>query len=216
MNLGFLRSALPLVAPILIGLSAFAITVSLGPQQPTGDIEIEAAPKDVKVMANGEAIGTGKSTLPPGRYKIEVTKKGFESQSEDITITESDSIYLGFVLEPNTEDTRGWYDARPRDKSRAEGIAGRNADARSSRSTQNNTLLQMLPYEFGDGNRGIIRLDTGTAVDNSDETAVYITAKTPEARQTALTWIRGQGYNPGDMDIVFYDAQTKFITDKDY
>ena len=66
--------------------------------------------------------------------------------------------------------------------------------------TEKNLLINELPFISGGF---VFEINTGRPLVDTGQSAIYITAKSPEARKLALKWIRAGGYDPAEMDIVF-------------
>lgn len=205
LQLARLKLFTKLIAPVLMCVIGFSVVVSLG-QHTKHDtfLQLEVAPKGAHITLDGKGVKGGKHTTIPGVHTITFSRSGFATQTEKIALTNGQTIYKGVVLLSNTAKTQNWYNKRPADQKIAEGISSHTSDYKSDTATASNGLLQYLPA-IGGGFE--YQIDYGVSLDSKhpDETGIYITAATPQARQDAMTWIRTSGYNPANMDIQFND-----------
>lgn len=191
-------------------VAGYAFATSFGPKSPSGTLTVEAAPSGAAITIDGKKARVGKSTVPAGQHSVQATKDGFDKQVQIIAVKDGDSVEVGFILDPSAESTKDWYDKHPDDQKLAEGISSHVADYTSSANTKANSLLQLLPVSYSDGQGGSVSIDYGKPVGNSQEQGVYISTNNPEDRQDALTWIRNRGYDPATMDVVFYSESNPF------
>ena len=107
-------------------------------------------------------------------------------------------FFIGFVLtRPNTKATT--------DPFQGEAASGKAFDQQVSTSQKSSPIISVLPAvdpEF--------RIDYGQSVlfpNQSGAIALYIKADTPDGRVQAVAWIRNNGFDPSDYEIIFTDLQ---------
>jgi hypothetical protein len=194
--------------PAMFGLG-YAMTRH-GPPK-SSIIKIEAAPEGAKTSIDGKRSHVGENKAVPGKHTITISRDGFKQQSKSTTTGVGEIAYIGVALTPNSSETSNWYDDHPNDQKLSDGIASHSSDYTSEKASQKNTLLQQLPLSFG-GASGEIKLESGIPIVGSSEPAVYVTAATPGDRQSVLAWMRNNGYEPANMDMVFNDINTTFLS----
>lgn len=200
-----------LVIPIFLLISFWAgYVMSFAETPKDSSVTIEAAPSDSEILIDGNNAEGGKTNLPVGTHKITASRDGFSAQSRTITTKFGDKLYVGFILKSSSEDTTNWYENNPSESQLAESISGRVSDYDSQSSARKNSLLQLLPFSYGDGHGGTVDISSGIPLSGTDQPAVYITADTPSDRQDALTWIKNNGVDPSIMDIVFYNELNNY------
>ena len=197
----YLQKLLFIISLPIAFLIGYFVTLQSPPHNSA--ITIEAAPRSSTVKIDGKTVDTGTNKIVAGKHTIEVSHDGFDSQSQTVSTSVGQTAYAGFVLSPNSPDTKNWYQDITEDQKLSETISSHVSDYNSHQATQANSLLQELPVSFGDGHGGLVTIDSGVPVQGSSQPAVYVTAQTPADRQSALDWMRSNGYNPATMDIVF-------------
>ncbi len=170
----------------------------------TANLQIEVAPSKSTLTINGNNSKGGSIKVKPGKYDISVSKKGFVTQSQAINIIASESKFVGFVLVPNTPETKDWYQFNQSDNYKAQGISSTLATSSSSDALKQLPFIQELPY-IGPGY--YYRVDYGYLDSNAQGSPVVFISSasnvTHQARQAALTWIREKGYDVSDFKVVF-------------
>lgn len=164
-------------------------------------IVVTIAPTDSKVSINGKHGRSGTNRVKPGAYTVTVSKKGFSSVSQKVSVKKGDKKTVGIALSPNSAATSNWYLKHPDDARIAEGISSNNNDKLAQQSKQNAPLIQLLPFVGG----GLeFRVDYGNLPGSQSGTPViYITAPSPQAQQDGLNWINSLGYDLSNYNIKF-------------
>lgn len=201
-----------LVLPAAMLLFFYAgYSLALHKPSKNSSLKIEAVPKDTVITVDGNPARTGNVAVTPGTHTVEAFRGGFEDQSQTINTQINNTTYVGFVMEPDSEETVGWYKQYPADNKLAEAISSRQYDQQTSTAVEQNSLLQQLPVRYGDGHGGLIVIASGVPIKSSGPPAVYIHGSLPADRQSALQWIRSNGFNPATMDIVFPEALGDYL-----
>ncbi len=107
-------------------------------------------------------------------------------------------LILGVTTRTQTNNTKS-----TQEKERAGGTSYQEKDAAVRAKSSIVDKLPALGLYF--------RIDYGKSLvspDSNDSVALLIKAPDPQARQEALTWIRSQGYDPSDLEIIFRDLQS--------
>lgn len=182
-----------ILSAVLLGYYASTF-ITLYPQ---GYADILVAPSGSEVNLDGKRSTAGKHKLPIGKHTASITKNGFKPLTQSFEIKEGQTITVAGVLESEEEN---WYEEHPDQSRLAESIQSQLNDNQAENETEKNLLINELPFISGGF---VFEINTGRPLVDTGQSAIYITAKSPEARKLALKWIRAGGYDPADMDIVF-------------
>jgi PEGA domain len=174
----------------------------------TARLEVEVVPANSTVMLDGKKIKAGVVEVRPGRYKVSASREGFETSSQDVLVASGEQKYLGLALQPNSEETAGWYEDHPDDRQFSEGLSSRTYDQAGEDLLTRYPLFRELPSSEID-----FTIDYGVSVKNPDDTsryALHIKASTPALRQASIEWVRFMGYDPTDYEFYFRDLNNIF------
>ena len=198
------------VTLILIGL-LFILVLVLGiekQQALTAKITVEVVPSGSSLKLDGKGRKEGTFSVAPGTHTVSASRDGFAADSKKITVDKGQDKYIGITLASNSPSSADWYIKRPEDSKKVEGISSRNFDQSTLDTHAKNPFTGHLPYidryfriDYGEPNR---------AKDKTNSVAIYIRASSAENRQMALSWIRQQGFDPTDYEIVFKNFTNPF------
>ncbi|HEX5744315.1 MAG TPA: hypothetical protein VFX84_02595, partial [Candidatus Saccharimonadales bacterium] len=121
-------------------------------------------------------------------------------------------VYIGVILESDSDETSNWYEDNPEDRKISEGINDHLSDSRGQAVATKYPVFDVLPAVFGNGQGGLTRIDSEAALDGADKPSIGIYAVNPQQRQLALAWIDSRGYTLSDVDVVFYGANIPLET----
>jgi hypothetical protein len=183
---------------------SYSVTVHTNSTPANSYLQIEVVPDGTAVRIDGHGVRNGKTSVSVGSHSITAEKQGFSSKSRTVSTKAGQTVYVGIALQPDTPNTSNWYATHPGDQQQAEGIGSHEADYENQLANQSNAFLGQLPLSYGDGQGGLVTIAQGVPLRAGGPPAIYITASTASTRQGVLTYIRNQGYDPADMDIVFY------------
>jgi hypothetical protein len=166
----------------------------------TASVEIDAAPLSSTITIDGHHGHQGTTHIKPGIVTVTVARKGFKTSSTRLTISAHGSEYIGVILEPNSSDTAGWFDSHPDDQKMVEKISSRKFDINSKKQVEAEPFIKLLPYT---GAGFEFQIDYGKPAPGTSKPVIIIQADTQEAKDDALLWIQGQGYDPSTMNITY-------------
>jgi hypothetical protein len=110
------------------------------------------------------------------------------------------------ALEASDDIGREYMIAHPDQQAVADGTISAQADKAAIKAVTKYPLISELPVD-----RGSWRIDYGRSQEHPKDTssvALYITSVDATSRQSALDWIRQQGFDPSKYEIVFQDVAT--------
>lgn len=184
---------------------------------PSKDVSltVEVAPAGSSLEIDGDSVRGGEHKVAAGSHRVTASKKGFKSQTQTITTKPGDTSYAGFILEPSDPDLANWYENNEADQKLAEGISSHLADYESERTFATQSILQLLPYTLSNGRGDLIEISLGVPLTRSStQQALYITADVADDRQAALDWIKNNGFDPTNVDIVFYSQLDNYAAEE--
>ena len=188
------------VVIILIAITGITINALVN----NATINIQVAPASATITMNGHSVSSGKIKVKPGAYTISASKDGFESQTTSIEIKENQTIDVLLGLEPNSEETKNWYQEHDSDRLLFEGIAGNIFDNETSTMLQKYPIIEFLPY-------------SGTTFDinygpcEEKEFCIMINAVIPAGFDDAVNYIREHTSEPGKYYYQYTDFSNPFI-----
>lgn len=166
-------------------------------------VEIITIPQDSAVSLNDEAVRNGTVYLEPGVYIAEISKEGFATNTEEITITDRDSQKITSALSPISSEAQEWAEQNADQYLDFEGMIGR--EATDSATDNKDSIRTDLPYHNH-------LYSIGTKTDESrGEDAFFVTVRAPEIyREAAIQQIKNLGHNPAEYNIKFIDYRNPF------
>lgn len=206
----FMDTARKLLFPLfwlLIAWFSYSITANTGSPKPSSSIKTEVTPVSSVITIDGHKVRTGKVVVQPGTHTVSASRNGFGAKSRSVNVKLNETVYVGIVLQPNSPDTSDWYNQHPSDQQLVDGIGSHQADYQNKAAIKAMPFFKQLPTQYGDGYGSLISVDPGSPVPPATLPAVYVTAPNPRDRQSVITYIKSRGYNPADMDMIFYGLQ---------
>lgn len=193
----------------LIFVVWFSYLVAVHTSSPNANsyLNVEVTPQSSRVVVDGVKVRPGKVAVVPGVHNITFSKKGFSTEHLSASAQVNQTVYVGAVLQSNSPDTSDWYETHPLDRNLVDGIASHQADYEQKVALQTMPFLKQLPLVYGDGHGGIINISPGAPMPPSTLPAIYVTAPSPQDRQSAVIFIRSRGYDLADMNIVYKDMR---------
>jgi hypothetical protein len=169
---------------------------------PKSKVSITSIPNDLSLTLDGHQIAAnGDVELKPGTHTLKAQRQGFQPYSQSITVSNGDPLAVKMYLYANSAEGREWASKHPKDISETEAEAGRRFDEINQRLAAKYPIMASLPY-LGPGfkaNYGKSKSDPN----NPEAISVIISTYTPDGKQKALEWIKGQGWDPSTLDIVY-------------
>ncbi|HZX01616.1 PEGA domain-containing protein [Kribbella sp.] len=197
--------------PLMIGgVVALVLIVLIGSivlfrgGAPETKLSVQSIPNDLTLTLDGHQIpANGEIKVKSGKHTIAGTRRGFESYSEDITVT-GDNAAFKMYLYANGAEGRQWVQNHPEQEVELEREASANFDEMQARLIAKYPILGALPY-VGQG------FEATRAVSKSDPKnplaiSVHIDVFGSKGRDYALKWITGNGWDPNTLDIIWTNS----------
>ena len=191
------------VAVVAVGLIASVFILGLQSRGKTATIEVQSAvPDDINVTIDGNKVAsTGKVSVEPGEHTLVAKRKGFEDQTHKVSVGALETKTVRLLLTPNGPEGSEWARAHPTQFLEYEGRAGQIQEQTSVNLTQKYPLIAHLPEV-----RSSWRVDYGRSVAHPNDPnalAITITYGGDIDKQNALDWIKSEGFNPNDYEIIY-------------
>lgn len=164
-------------------------------------VDIQVLPKNSEVTVNGVEYENGKTYLKPGTYEFVAKYPDFSDAKKTVTITK-ESAEVILLPEPNTEAANELLKNNPDLQRQREALGGREANLKGLEQEKKTPIITLLPYS---DLTAPFSIDYGPSEYRKDDVVIIISNSTPDGRDYALRWIRQQGYDPANLEIVFDD-----------
>lgn len=167
-------------------------------------VDITVVPSDATVQVDNTSFTNKKSVyLKPGNYTVTVSKDGFESTTQEITVSEDTTAHIIAALYPVSSDATAWYNEHQDDYYELEGIAGTAANETGQEFINKYPITGSLPIQKATYLIGYKKTD--------DQKNIIITITAYEGyRESALQEIRNLGFDPSNYTIEFNNYENPF------
>lgn len=199
-----------LIATLVVVFAAFGLWIGFSISHDrtyNANLTTEVAPTDATIKIGNKTVRNGLNKVKPGNYKVFFSREGFTSETRQVAVNVKGSSYLGVILSPVGSSYLNWYTTHPNDAKQAEIISGHNFNLGQTVRLEKLPVLKKLPYIAPR-----FRIDTGISQKYPEDTsklAFYISVWSDQDKKLALDWLKAQGVNPSDLEIIFrpYKAQ---------
>lgn len=198
------RKNILIITVVGILVIGFGIVIKNSITGPTGEVSLQLAPRDMQLFVDGKEADANEENilaLSPGKHTIKGQRTDFIENSITVDVKKGETHDALLLLDPLNAVGQQYLDEHPEES----GLYSYKSSAAFDRSveimTENSPIVSDLPIL--DPNW---RMDYGQSVGHKEKDgaiAVFIYAASPEARQNALGWMRQQGYDPSDYEIIF-------------
>lgn len=198
MNKRFLIISAGAIALLVLLIISFYANQKFG----TGSLDLTIQPADATVtIDNKSADATAVIKLKPGNHAVAIKRDGFIAQNFTVTIASDKTVTRTVTLKIYDSIGQSYADNHPEFTAQAEGEAGKAVEDQGTKITQNNPLIQLLPYR---GSTFSLNIGVSQAhPEDAEAVGIYVTAPTDADKAKALGWIKAQGYNPAAYEIIY-------------
>lgn len=187
-------------------LITFFLTIAISRIGKT-KVNVELIPKDSSLFIDGKKSNPGDNYLKPGKHIFEAKKDGFTNDKVVLQV-ESESLEIGLIPDPKSEEAIDWLNKNPEIQLKREGIGAKMSSLLGEYIEDNTPIINELPYTDVEGP---FTIDYGTTPDRLYGSFIEITDSTPLGREVAISWIKNQGYDPTNIDIRFDDFENPLL-----
>jgi hypothetical protein len=163
-------------------------------------VTVVSIPNDLTLTVDGKQVAAnGALKLKEGQHTFTGERRGFETYSQTVKI-EQDSSYKMYLFSNNAEG-REWEKNHPGETLQAEAESGRRFDELNRRLEAKYPILQELPH-LGAG----FTIDQGSSQAHKGDPEVlafYIKVYGRDGRKNALEWLKGHGYDPATLELIW-------------
>lgn len=191
-----------LVTAVLIGLLVvYAGFVSLGRLGKT-KVQISIAPSVATITLDNKPVNNGVFYLKSGSHRLVASYPNFSTESKNFSASDQDLAAISISLNPLNQKAEDFLKANPVYQLQREAVGGQEL---SGRALVNSTpIIKLLPRTSIDD---YYRIDYESSPSDKTRARLLISNSSPNGRQNALQWIKQQGYDPAELEIIFSDFQ---------
>lgn len=173
-------------------------------------INLYFSPKsaDVKIGSSGGSFGD--NYVRPGTYTVVVSKKGFSTYTEEVTVKSGETVTVNAALTSTSSETADWYTTHTEDYSIAQNIGDRQADKEMDTFVAGFPIVKVLPIV---GMYESYRVDYGPSPTKPGKFAVFISYQSDQAKQQAQDAVKAKGYDLSKYEVIYdFSAPTSGAT----
>lgn len=163
---------------------------------------VRVVPGDTILSVNEAPVKAGVMYLSPGKYTFKASKQGWKDDVQKVTLKSDGPHDIGLTPIPNSVEASKFLTANPDIQLEREKIGGENFNKNAQAFSEENPITQLLPYIKSSGP---FRIDYGPSKTRKGGVIIIISDSTANGRVNALKWIRQQGFDPTDYEIVYSD-----------
>ncbi len=165
-------------------------------------VDITTHPEDAIVYINGNESPSGTVYLRPTQYDFSARKKGWETATATVTVSESNKTV---ALLPDPVSQEAIKEAEdPEVQALRESLAGIAAIARGNTLRNENPIINSLPYTDVSGP---FKIDFGFEQEDKSTPYLIVSYSTPNGRQAATSWLKKKGVNLTKTEVIFSDFE---------
>jgi hypothetical protein len=189
---------------LIIGIVGYLVIESLQNRDKTAALDIQSAvPNDINVTVDdSKVVSNGIVHVKPGPHTIIAQRNGFAGKKQTVSVKTGETKTVRLLLTPNGPAGHDWAASHPDQFLEYEAQAGKQFDQNSKNLTQRYPLISHLPEIHPTW-----RIDYGESPEhpnNPNYVAITILYSGNDIdKQNALDWIRTQGFNPDDYQIIY-------------
>jgi len=191
---------IPIAAVVLIIVISFVAYTKISRIGKT-EVTVNIAPLTAQLYIDNEEGGGGVNYLKPGKYTFVAKKKGF-ADAEVVVDVGTNSQSVDLLLVPNSPEGRKYLDENPEERRAYENLTSEIAKKKGKEMRGNAPIISQLPHT---DLVGPFSIDYGPNLEEPGQVTLIVSNSTPAGRLAALQWIKDQGQNPSEINIVYSD-----------
>ncbi len=166
-------------------------------------INLYFAPQSADVKIGSGSGKFGDNFVKPGTYKVVISKKGFATYTEEVTVKAGDIVGVDAALTSTSSETANWYQDHPDDYTIAQTIGDRKADNEHEKFVAGFPIVKVLPIV---GLYNSYRVDYGPSPTVDGQFALFIRYQSEAAKQEALKAIKSKGYDADSYEVIYQSS----------
>ena len=163
-------------------------------------VSVNVIPYDAKIMVDGKSVSSEALYLSKGDHKFTAEKSGWKTDTQTINISKSSVINL--LPEPESDEAKNWLKDNPDIQLEREKLGGENAARSSEEAAARNPIINLLPVTEIEGPFSI---DYGPSKTRPGSIFLLVSDSSPNGRVNAQKWIRQNGFDLTDFEIIYSD-----------
>jgi hypothetical protein len=189
-----------IIATAIVALVVFIIYVLTVGSSSAAKIIFNVIPSDATIKLDGKQVNGQTIKTTAGHHTVVASANGYADDKRNITLKKGEVSTLYLIPAPISDAARAFLQNNPTLEALREKYAGFNSDLIQSTIDNNYPLIKDLPYETAN-----ISIHYGVSEkypNDPTKFAIYIKSA-PADRQVAIEWIKAQGFNPNNYEIVY-------------
>ena len=166
----------------------------------SANINLYFAPKSANVKLGSGGGNFGDNYVKPGTYKVVISKSGFTTYTQEVTVKSGETKSIEAALDPTSLQTKDWYKNNTEDYTIAQTIGDRKADNQRAQFVRDFPIAKDLPIV---GLFGSYRVDYGTSPTTKGKYAVFISYQSESTKAQAVRSIQSKGYDISKFEVVY-------------
>ena len=168
-------------------------------------VTITFAPSVAVARVDGRPVQLGKNYLSPGDHTLVAKLENFYVKQQQFTVKAAQPDSVSLALQPANDAGRKLLETYPRYQQQIEAVGGLETSARVA--VAETPLIGLLPIS---DLAGPYKIDYGQSKTRPGGSVIIIGISSPHGRANALKWIRQQGTDPTDLEIIYTDYSNPF------
>lgn len=165
-------------------------------------LRLVTVPSSATVTLDSKSYGNGTIWLIPGTYTLTVSKDGFETYSEKITVAKGDkNITAGLAAQ--SEEAKAWADKNSKAYEELEVFANEQSDIAIERQVSRYPELAVLPYSLP-------AFTIESRASDSGGTPTIVITGYDGSRNAAVQQLYELGIDPADYPVEFTEFTNPF------
>lgn len=170
-------------------------------------LEVVVVPEKSTITLNDQPIQAGVHYLDPGIYVLKASYTGYIDDTRTVNL-QQEPTYIALLPEANSADAKKFLANNPDIQSQREALAGYNANTQGAELRSSNPVIEKLPYIDP---QSLYAIDYGVTDTSPRQLFLVISNSSPEGRQNAITWLKGQNVNINTTDIRYGDYKNPLV-----
>lgn len=184
------------IVVVIVAWVIFQVVSNIG----KGTVEMKRAPSNMTFTVDGKKQDNLEFRLSSGEHTLKGTAEGFSEQTKKITVKSGETLKTDMLLNPSDYRGENWLNDHPEEAGLYSAKSSEQFDKDSAIMTEDNPIVLRLPL-YGPG-WSISYGHSLKYADRDGAIGIYVWGSTPDLRQEALRWIRENGFDPSDMEII--------------
>lgn len=162
-------------------------------------VRLVVVPNDSTVSVNNKVVKSRTLYLGQGEYTFSAKKDGWNTDTQSVRVGK-EAVQVGLIPDPASEQAQQFLKDNPGVQLQREAIGGLRANAKGEELRGNNPIINSLPYSQ---DSPPFTIDYGLSQERKGDVFLIVSDSSPNGREAAVDWVRQQGLDPTDVDIMF-------------